>query len=401
MSAEPHPSGCGDRQRRPALEIATVFRAHGESYRRSHALSVEQLRTMRAIERCRTAALGGHVDVCSSCSSAKPSYNSCRNRHCPKCQGLAQAKWLEGRKRRILPTHYFHVVFTLPSELRPLAKLNPRVVYGLLFEAASQTLLELGRDPERLGATLGVTGVLHTWSRTLAYHPHVHCIVTGGGLSLDRERWVATSPKFLFPLPVMSRLFRGKVLCGLRRALRRRELRLPDDLAEPSRFDALVDTLFDTDWVVYSKRPFGGPENVYAYLGRYTHRVGLSNHRLRAIDDEKVTFVGRHDTLVTLTPHEFIRRFLQHVLPADFVRLRHYGLLAPCNATTLLEVARGLLGQPPPEPVDNLTWRERMFRLTGVDLRVCSRCHQHAVERVASFLPTRPWAMPCELLDSS
>ncbi|MEX1363129.1 MAG: transposase [Nannocystaceae bacterium] len=193
-----------------------------------------------------------------------------------------------------------------------------------------------------------------TWPLRGSRAAHIHCIVTGGGLSLDRERWVTTSPKFLFPLPVMSRPFRGKVLCGLRRALRRRELRLPDELLEPSRFDALVDTLFDTDWVVYAKRPFGGSENVYAYLGRYTHRVGLSNHRLRSIDDERVSFVGRHDSLVTLTHHQFIRRFVQHVLPADFVRLRHYGLLAPCNATTVLEVARGLLGQLPPEPVDDL-----------------------------------------------
>jgi hypothetical protein len=356
---------------------------------------------MRSIERCRTAALGGHVDVCSSCGTATPSYNSCRNRHCPKCQGLAQAKWLEGRKQRILPTHYFHVVFTLPSELRPLARLNPRLVYGLLFEAASQTLLELGRDPERLGATLGITAVLHTWSRTLAYHPHVHCVVTGGGLSLDHARWVATSRKFLFPLPVMAQLFRGKMLCALRRAHRRRELRLPDDLVETSGFDVLVDTLFATDWVVYAKPPFGGPDNVYAYLGRYTHRVGLSNHRLRAIDDEHVTFVGRHDKLVRLTHDRFIHRFLQHVLPSDFVRLRHYGLLAACNATTLLEVARGHLGQPPPPPVDDLTWRERLFRLTGVDLRVCSRCRTCSVERVAHFAPQRPGLEPIEALDSS
>lgn len=401
MSAGPLPMECGVRRPRPALEIATIFREHGESYRQTHTPSVEQLRVMRAIERCRTAALGGHVDVCSSCGTATPSYNSCRNRHCPKCQGLAQAKWLEGRKQRILPTHYFHVVFTLPSELRGLAKGNPKLVYDILFEAASQTLLELGRDHQRLGATLGITCVLHTWSRTLAYHPHVHCIVTGGGLSLDHARWVATSPKYLFPLPVMAKLFRGKMLCALRRVHRRRELRLPDEFVEPSRFDAFIDTLFATNWVVYAKPPFGGPDNVYAYLGRYTHRVGLSNHRLRAIDDEHVTFVGRHDKLVRLTHHQFIHRFLQHVLPPDFVRLRHYGLLAPCNATTLLEVARGHLGQPTPAPVDDLTWRERFLQLTGVDLRVCSRCSEHSVERVAHFRPQRPWLEPVEALDSS
>ena len=400
MLARPHPTGCGVRRRRPELEVATIFREHGQAYRRTHALSVEQLRVMGAIARCRTAALGGHIDVCTSCGSARPSYNSCRNRHCPKCQGLAQAKWLEGRKQRLLPTHYFHVVFTLPSELRPLARLNPRLVYGLLFEASSQTLLELGRDPKRLGALLGVTCVLHTWSRTLALHPHIHCIVTGGGLAADGERWVASSSKFLFPLQVMARLFRGKVLCGLRRAHRRGELRLPDDLVESSGFDALLETLFDIDWVVYSKRPFGGPDNVYAYLGRYTHRVGLSNHRLRDIDDDHVTFVGRHDKRVTLTHHEFIRRFLVHVLPPGFVRLRHYGLLAPCNATTVLERTRELLGQPPPEPVDDITWRERFFQLTGVDLRKCTHCRHRTVERVAHFVAA-PQTTATDFLDSS
>ncbi|MGH7336570.1 MAG: IS91 family transposase, partial [Myxococcota bacterium] len=338
MSAAPHPAGCGTAGLRPALEVATIFREHGEAYRQGHTLTREQLRAMRAIERCRTAALGGHLDACVSCGAVRPAYNSCRNRHCPKCQSLAQAKWLDERKRRILPTSYFHVVFTLPSELRAVARLNPGVVYGLLFHAAAQTLLELGRDPKRLGATLGVTCVLHTWSRTLAYHPHVHCIVTGGGLSLDQERWVASARRYLFPLPVMAALFRGKMLSGLRRAHRQGKLRLPTNLAASAWFDALVDRLFGADWVVYAKPPFGGPEHVYAYLGRYTHRVGLDNRRLRAIDDEQVRFVGRHRKLVTLTPGAFIGRFLQHVLPPDFVKLRHYGLLAASNATTLLEV---------------------------------------------------------------
>ena len=365
-------------------------------------LTPEQHRALDAIERCRTPALGGHLDVCSSCGDTRPSYNSCRNRHCPKCQGLAQAKWLEGRKQRILPTHYFHVVFTLPSQLCRLARGNPRKVYGLMFRAAAQTLLELGHDPKRLGALLGVTCVLHTWSRTLAYHPHIHCVVTGGGLSPEHDGWVASSRKYLFPLKVMAKLFRGKMLAGLGRLHRRDELRLPDDLALPPAFDALVNELYGTDWVVYSKPPFGGAQEVYAYLGRYTHRVGLSNNRLRAIDDHHVRFVGRHRKLVTLTHDELLRRLLQHVLPRDFVKLRHYGLLAPCNATTVLEVARAHLGEPTPAPaVDDVSWRQRLYRLTGVDLRVCRHCSTPTVERTVRLPPLCPWAAMPESIDSS
>ena len=403
MSTVLHPAGCGTPRSPPALEVATIFREHGEAYRRGHTLTREQLRAMRAIERCRTAALGGHLDACTSCGMTRPSYNSCRNRHCPKCQSLAQAKWLDERKRRILPTRYFHVVFTLPSELRTVARFNPTVVYGLLSHAAAQTLLELGRDPKRLGATLGVTCVLHTWSRTLAYHPHVHCIVTGGGLSLDQECWVASGHRYLFPLPVMAALFRAKLLCGLRRAKRRGELRLPASIAAPTWFDALIERLFATDWIVYAKPPFGGPEHVYAYLGRYTHRVGLDNRRIRAIDDDHVHFIGRHRKLVTLAHDAFIGRFLQHVLPPDFVKLRHYGLLAASHATTLLEIARDRLGAPKPDVApDDAGWRDRFFRITGVDLRVCPRCAKATIVRIDNFIP-RPaaWAETIEFLDSS
>ncbi len=292
-------------------------------------------------------------------------------------------------KLRILPTHYFHVVFTLPSQLRLLAKVNPQKVYGLMFKATAQTLLELDRDPKRLGAKLGLTCVLHTWSRMLAYHPHVHCVITGGGLSPEHDRWIASSRKYLFLLKVMATLLRGKMLAGLRRLHRRGELRLPDELLViATAFDEVLDELYRTDWVLYSKPPFGGAEQVYAYLGRYTHRVGLSNSRLRSIDDQHVRFVGRDRKLVTLTHDELLRRLLQHVLPRDVVKLRHYGLLAPSHATTLLEVTRAHLGdRAPPAATDDFSWRERLLRLTGIDLRVCQRCSQPTVERRVRLPP--------------
>lgn len=280
-----HPRGehAQEAPRRPRFEVADVFRAHGEVFRQSHVLTHAQHRAMRAIENCRTAVLGGHVDVCADCGDERPSYNSCRNRHCPKCQALAQAQWLERQRDRILPTGYFHVVFTLPSELRSLCLLNQRLVYGLLFEAASGTLLTLGRDPKRLGGLLGLTAVLHTWTRDLRFHPHVHCIVTGGALANDAQgapRWIDAGREYLFPVKVLSALFRGKLIAGLERIRREKELKLPRELVAPSAFDALVATLRRTRFVTYCKRPFAGPEQVFAYLGRYTHRVGLSNNRL-------------------------------------------------------------------------------------------------------------------------
>lgn len=354
---------------RPALEVADIVRAHGEAYLRTHVLWPEQHAALHALERCRTVALGGHLDVCTSCGYSAPSYNSCRNRHCPKCQSLAQATWIEGRMQRVLPTHYFHVVFTLPAELRPLAALNRRAVFAILFAAAAATLLALGRDPKRLGAELGITMVLHTWARDLTFHPHVHCIVTGGGLSSDGARWVASRPKFLFPVHVMGELFRGKFLAALKLAHVRQELTLPTSMAaDPQGFDQLVDRLFReprrspnrrrprqgrgdrrAGWVVYCKRPFGGPEQVLRYLGRYTHRVGISNHRLVGMDEHGVTFRTKEGKTLTLPADQFLERFLQHVLPSGFTKIRHYGLMAASNATTKLEVARARL-TPSPAP---------------------------------------------------
>ena len=285
--------------------------------------------------------MGGHVDVCDDCGWQQPSYNSCRNRHCPKCQGSAQAEWLAAREERLLPVPYFHVVMTLPSALRPLARANPRALYGLLLRAANETLLELAAEPKWMGGTPGITSVLHTWRRDLLLHPHVHSVVTGGGLSPDGTRWVSRGAgRFLFPVKVIGRLFRGKMLAGLVALRDAGELCGVDD---PQTFAALKDRLYRKDWVVYAKRPFAGAEQVFGYLGRYTHRVGLSDHRLLAVDDEAVTWKTRGDGTATAAPVEFIRRLLQHVLPQGFVKIRHAGLYAASNVNTRLARARALL----------------------------------------------------------
>jgi hypothetical protein len=384
----PH-GACASRKSigRPGFEVADIFRAHGVAYRATHRLTEEQRRAMWAIEACRTAVLGGHVQECPDCGRAEdPAYNSCRNRHCPKCQGLAQAQWLEKRCERIIPTHYFHVVFTLPGEVGGLGIPNRRLVYDLLFAAASDTLLTLGRDEKRLAATLGVTAVLHTWTRDLRFHPHLHCIVTGGGLALEGERWVDAGRKHLFPVRVLSRLFRGKFLDALGKAAADGRLALPERLAGPKAFARWRRRLYEKEWVVYAKRPFAGPEAVFAYVGRYTHRVGLSNHRILAVDADSVRIATRGGKSVSMPPLEFIRRFLQHVVPKGFVKIRHYGLMAASNVKTKLAVARRLLKEradapvvrsavAPPTPGEPAAdWRELMRRLTGVDLRVCPHC---------------------------
>jgi hypothetical protein len=321
--------------------------------------------------------------VCDSCGYTEIAYNSCRNRHCPKCQNLSQARWIEQRMARVLPTHSFHVVFTLPSELRGVAMANRDAVFDLLFACAAETLLELGRDPKRLGAELGITSVLHTWTRDLRFHPHVHCIVTGGGLSLDGERWVPTRPAFLFPVHVIGALFRGKFLARLDRAYDRGELRLEGpaaQLADRSRFDRLRDKLYKKRWVVYAKPPFGGPEQVFRYLGRYTHRVGLSNRRLVSFDEHRVTFRTHGERTVTTSPLEFLRRFVLHVLPKGFVKIRHHGLMAASNVSTRLAVARRLLDCGPTgeaslkSPLLLPHFGEILLALTGIDIRLCPRC---------------------------
>jgi hypothetical protein len=390
------------------LEVADVFRAHGEAFRQRYRLSGDQLKVMRAIEVCRTDVLGGHVDVCPDCNYQRISYNSCRNRHCPKCQALPAARWLERRMQRVLPTHYFHVVFTLPSELRPLARLNRVHIFDLLFASAAQALLELGADPKRLGGQLGITMVLHTWTRELKFHPHVHCITTGGGLAFDGQRWRSTRTDYLFPVKVLAKLFRGKFLHGLARLYAQGQLLLDErsaSLADPQIFAAFRDQLYRTDWVVYAKPPFRGPEHVYRYLGRYTHRVAISNQRMRSIDSRGVSFLTKHGRSITLDADTFVHRFLLHVLPPRFVKIRHFGLHASSNATTRLELARRLLdgGVTAPASVESTstqpvpTWQQLLHKLTGTDPSRCPRCTAQLVrlplpfgftQSAAAVLPT-------------
>jgi hypothetical protein len=375
----------GEAADRPSLEVADIFRAHGEAYRRTHALTPEQLKVMGDIEACRTAILGGHMDTCNHCGHEVPSYNSCLNRHCPKCQGHNQAKWLELRQARTLPTHYFHTVFTLPEELRSVARCNRKIIFDMLFKSAAETLLELGGDKKHLGGLLGITAVLHTWTRKLDFHPHVHCIVTGGGLDEKSDKWIATDRDFLFPVQVLSRLFRGKFLAALDTANRKGILEFEGAAAilkDKGRFAALKDSLYGKEWVVYAKRPFGGPMQVFKYLGRYTHRVAISNYRLLSMNDAGVTFKTRGERTVTLPPEEFIRRFLMHVLPKGFVKIRHYGLKSSTNAKTKLEQARKIIEADLPDDDVPMTddckkedfCLEQTLASIEADRSLCPRC---------------------------
>jgi hypothetical protein len=343
------------------LELADVFRRHGDAYRRTHDghLGRVERRVMTAIELCRTAALGGHVERCADCGVVRHAYNSCRNRHCPKCQGRARADWLAARQAELLPVPYFHVVFTLPAPAAAIAFQNKAVVYAMLFRAASETLRTIAADPRHLGAELGVVAVLHTWGQTLTHHPHVHCVVPGGGPSLDGTRWVACRPGFFLPVRVLSRLFRRLFLDELQAAFEAGALSFFGDLANLAEKAAFVHRLGELRrlaWVVYAKPPFGSPEQVLAYLGRYTHRVAIANSRLVSITDREVAFRWRDyrhhgkAKVMTLAADEFIRRFLLHTLPDGFHRIRHYGFLANGHRAEKLTRCRKLLAAPPPEP---------------------------------------------------
>jgi len=372
-------------QVRPRLEVADIFRATCAAFREKHVPTRDQLKVLFAIMLCRTANLGGHPDVCKKCGHETPAYNSCRNRHCPKCQGLVQARWLEQRRQRLIPTKYFHVVFTLPQELRALARKNPKRMYDLLLASAARTLFDFGRS--RLHAELGVTSVLHTWTRDLRFHPHVHCIVTAGGLD-DDGHWVPARSRFLFPVKAMAIVFRGKLLEALAQLHQGHQLTLPDHCADPAQFAELRSRLYQKPWVVYAKQPFGGPEQVFAYLGRYTHRVGLSNRRLLSFDGHDVCFRTKHGKTTTIPAVEFMRRFLLHALPSHFVKIRHLGLVAAANVNTKLETARRCLlapGQDDPTPVPPAqtppTWQDLFLALTGIDLHLCPACGARAMER--------------------
>ncbi len=385
---------------RPSLELADVVRAHGEAYRRSYALTPDQAVVLRDMGRCRTKALGGHLDVCDRCGHTAPSYNSCRNRHCPKCQGLAQAKWIAEREERILPVRHFHTVFTLPAELRALVRFRREELFRMLFACASQTLLELGREERHLGAELGLTAVLHTWTRELQFHPHVHCIVTGGGLSLDGTRWIDSRKKFLFPVKVMGALFRGKFLDGLRKAHARGVFAGFHGFDDPQGFDRLMRVLANKDWLVYAKRAFGGAEHVYRYLGRYTHRVGIANSRLVAMRDDAITFRTKNGKTLTVPPTEFLRRFLLHVLPARFVKMRHFGLLAPGSVNSKLVQARALLHARGTTVATTKapSGQEILEALLGEEARRCPVCHVGLLQR----RPLPPnWTLTVAILDSS
>jgi hypothetical protein len=335
------------------LELADVFRTHQRDFldRWNSVLSTEQRRALRNLRDCRTAALGGHLQQCERCGHRVISYNSCRNRHCPKCQASARAKWLTQRQADLLPVPYFHVVFTLPQELAHLALHNPKQIYNILFRSASETLLTIAADPQHLGASIGFLAVLHTWGQNLHLHPHLHCVVPGGGISSDGSRWIACRKNFFLPVRVLSRLFRTKFLKALRSAFRRGDLRY---LAPPSAFQSLCQELAHREWVVYAKPPFGGPERVLKYLARYTHRVAISNHRLRSLEHGNVSFSwkdyahGNHTKDMTLDAVEFIRRFLLHVLPSGFVRIRQFGLLANRVRKQKLEQCRTLLAARQP-----------------------------------------------------
>ena len=418
----PNQDGPAHEKRAEKLEVADIFRTYGNAYRETYRLPPQQLKVMNHIEICRTASLGGHLDQCDTCGHERPAYNSCRDRHCPKCQSLRQAIWIEQRKQRILPTHCFHVVFTIPHELNALALRNRELIYTMLFHTASKTLLELGQDPKRLGATLGITAVLHTWTRDLRFHPHLHCIATGGGLSPDQQQWVPTKiRRYLFPVTVMATLFRGKFLDAITHAYQAGELVLGGScaaLVNSAVFEQWKDNLYRTNWVIYAKTPFGGPQQVINYLGRYIHRVAISNQRLLSMDENGVRFLTKGQNTVTLSPDEFIRRFLLHILPPGYIKIRHYGLMGASNVTTKLPLARRLLMEthtylPPAlavllvaymtilglaKPLLKVTWHDLMFRLSGVDVRRCPKCGKGKMIRLP--LPASDRTKP-SLLDTS
>lgn len=406
---------------RPKIELAEIIRRYCDAYRAEHetSLSGMQRRVMQAIAACRTAALGGHVEGCDACGHQRISYNSCRNRHCPKCQSLARAQWIEDRQAELLPVPYFHVVFTLPEEIAAIAYQNKAVVYNILFAATADTLRTIAADPKHLGAEIGFFAVLHTWGQTLVHHPHLHCVVPGGGLSTDGERWVACRPGFFLPVRVLSRFFRRRFLELLQQAFDRSELEFFSALEELRQLEAFrryLDPLRLKEWIVYAKAPFAGPEQVLDYVGRYTHRVAISNNRLLDIEDGHVTFRykdyrdGDTQKTMTLTAEEFIRRFLLHVLPQGFQRIRYYGFMGNRYRQEKLERCRRLLnsGSPTSEQPkecgtrpDALTdYRDRYEALTGVSLHQCPVCRRGRMITLAKISPSRAPEPPL-VLDSS
>ena len=380
MLPSSHKLAAGERRARP--ELADIFRSYGESYRKTHFLPASHLKVMRAVEVCRTAEMGGHLKQCDTCGFEHPTYNSCRNRHCPKCQSLAKAKWLNKQSSELLPVGYFHLVFTLPHLLNRLILAHKKIFFSLLFKAVSETLLEFGRT--RLKGTVGIIAVLHTWDQTLKDHFHLHCLVPAGALSFDQSRWISTRKNFLFPITALSQVFRGKFLDLLQQACNKGKIPAADNEIKASR---------QKSWVVYAKKPFGSPEKVLDYLGRYTHRVALSNNRILAIENGQVTFSYRDrrdkDRLksMPLDAEEFIRRFLLHVLPDGFMRIRHFGFLANRSKKHALPQCRKLLGLNPALPeISKKSAHDLLLELTGIDLSRCPSC-KHGTMIVITELP--------------
>lgn len=378
---------------RPRLEVADIFRLHGEQYRSRHHLSPEQHKAMRDIQRCRTSALGGHLDVCDQgCGYTAISYNSCRNRNCPKCQGLRSAKWLQDRLQHILPIDYFHVVVTQPHEVNPLILHNQRTMYDMFFKATAQSLLELTQQGKRRQMQPGFMAVLHTWNQDLGFHPHLHLVVTAGGLDVSQTKWIPTSDNFLVHMGVLALKIQGKFLHMLKKAYAKGELAFHGNiqhLADPNAFGEFIESLRAKKWILHTEKPFTGPQQLFQYLSRYTHRVAISNTRLRELTGTEVTFSARDNNnpgkkrSVTVTVDEFIRRFLLHVLPSGFTKIRHYGLMAPSNAKTKLAVAISLIEQSCTQKVVRLkpmpthtTWQQLLCHITGIDLSLCPQCRK-------------------------
>jgi len=400
---------------RPKLEVADVFRRYGEAYREQHgaSMSTGQRRVMTAIEVCRTAALGGHLERCDQCGHERNAFNSCRDRHCPKCQSLARAQWIEDRQAELLDVPYFHVVFTVPEEMAAIAFQNKEVVYSILFRATAETLKTIAADPKHLGAEIGFFAVLHTWGQNLLHHPHLHCVVPGGGPSPEGDRWVSCRPDFFLSVRVLSRLFRRLFLESLQKAFDSGKLQFfgkLEPLKESSVFARHLAAAKEREWVVYAKRPFAGPEQVLDYVGRYTHRVAISNNRLLDIEDGQIRFQwkdyrgGDQVKTMTLTAEEFIRRFLLHVLPSGFRRIRYYGFLGNRHRQETLARCRRLLGMQAPakaslEATPETDYLDRYEDLTGRSLRQCPQCQQGNMVLV-QILP-RSWSQLPAVIDSS
>jgi len=368
---------------------------HGEAYTKSKRLPSNTLKALYSIRDCRTAALGGHVYECDECGETRISYNSCRNRHCPKCQAYAKEMWIYERSKALLPTHYFHIVFTIPEQLNSLTLFNQKEMYSILFTAVSETLLELAKDKKYLNANIGFTTILHTWGQNLMYHPHIHCIVPGGGLSIDSSKWIRSKKKFFIPVKVLSRKFRGKYLFYLNELYQNNKLRFPGNISEfqfKNIFNVFKDKLYKKEWIVYSKAPFSSAEYVLQYLGRYTHRVAISDNRIIKVDKAKVVFKWRDyrdknkEKIMSLNPEEFIRRFSMHILPDRFVKIRHYGILGNRNKKLkfkrCLEIFRIKLKE-----FENLSSAELFFKLTGIKIGKCKKCEKGNLIKIGKLMP--------------